>query len=136
MEEKETLQHKLLEFQKKVETISKDGKNSFFKKPDGTVSTYATLPKILSEVTPLLNELGLVILQPIEGNRVSTYIFDTESGEGIESSIALPEGLDAQKTGSAITYFRRYTLSSLLALQIDEDDDGNAASAPISNIRR
>jgi hypothetical protein len=29
--------------------------------------------------------------------------------------------------GSAITYYRRYTLASLLALEI-EDDDGNEAS--------
>ena len=33
------------------------------------------------------------------------------------------EGLDAQKKGSEITYYRRYTLTSLLGLQA-EDDDG------------
>ena len=38
----------------------------------------------------------------------------------------LPNDLDAQKLGSAITYFRRYTLQSLLALQAI-DDDGNLA---------
>ena len=39
----------------------------------------------------------------------------------------LPTNLDAQKIGSAITYFRRYTLASLLGLQA-QDDDGNSAS--------
>ena len=39
----------------------------------------------------------------------------------------LPNDLDAQKMGSAITYFRRYTLQSLLALQA-LDDDGNLAT--------
>ena len=34
---------------------------------------------------------------------------------------------DAQKLGSAITYFRRYTAQSLLGLQA-EDDDANLAS--------
>jgi len=34
---------------------------------------------------------------------------------------------DPQKHGSEITYYRRYTLQSLLAMQAD-DDDGNAAS--------
>jgi hypothetical protein len=34
---------------------------------------------------------------------------------------------DPQKMGSMITYYRRYTLQSLLGLQA-EDDDGNAAS--------
>ena len=33
-----------------------------------------------------------------------------------------------QKLGSAITYYRRYTLASLLGLQA-EDDDGNLASS-------
>jgi len=44
----------------------------------------------------------------------------------------LPKNLDAQKIGSAITYYRRYTLQSLLALQAI-DDDGNLASKPIIN---
>ena len=34
---------------------------------------------------------------------------------------------DPQKMGSMITYYRRYTLQSLLGLQA-EDDDANAAS--------
>ena len=45
----------------------------------------------------------------------------------------LPNLQDPQKLGSAITYFRRYTLQSLLGLQA-EDDDGNKASAPIKRI--
>jgi len=39
----------------------------------------------------------------------------------------LPVGMDAQKTGSAITYARRYSLMAALGLAT-EDDDG--ASAP------
>jgi hypothetical protein len=38
------------------------------------------------------------------------------------SSIALPTIQDPQKLGSAITYFRRYTLQSLLSLQAVDDD--------------
>ena len=43
-------------------------------------------------------------------------------------SIISPDNItDPQKIGSAITYFRRYTLKSLFA--IDEvDDDGNLAA--------
>jgi hypothetical protein len=41
----------------------------------------------------------------------------------------LPNIQDPQKIGSAITYYRRYSLQSLLALQTD-DDDGNKASQP------
>jgi len=41
----------------------------------------------------------------------------------------LSDQTDPQKLGSEITYYRRYTLQSLLALQA-EDDDGNKASRP------
>lgn len=111
---------KLLEFQKKVNAIKKDGKNPHFK------STYATLTQILSEVKPILNDLGLLVTQPIKDNKVGTVIYD-ENKIVAESWINLTEGLSPQQTGAAITYFRRYTLASLLALEIDEDDDANVA---------
>jgi hypothetical protein len=42
----------------------------------------------------------------------------------------IPESLtDPQKLGSCITYFRRYTLKSLLAIA-EVDDDGNRAAKP------
>lgn len=126
--ESKTIYQKLLEFQMAIETIKKDGANSFFKKPDGKASTYATLPNILAEVKPLLNLQKLVLTQPIIGMEVKTIITDTESKETVESGITIPNNLNAQQIGSAITYFRRYTLSSLLSLEIDEDDDGNKAS--------
>jgi hypothetical protein len=71
----------------------------------------------------------LLLLQPLQGGKVITMIFDVESGESIQSDIDLPQIQDPQKLGSAITYFRRYTLQSLLSLQA-VDDDGNLASQP------
>jgi hypothetical protein len=64
-------------------------------------------------------------LQPIKDGEVCSVISDGENS--IESGVKLPEINDPQKLGSAITYFRRYTLQSLLSLQA-EDDDGNMAS--------
>ena len=126
--EKKTIYTKLLEFQSTVETIKKDGKNTFFKKANGNASSYATLPNILAEVKPILNALKLVLTQPIVNGEVKTIITDSLTGESVESGVVIPNGLNAQQVGSAITYFRRYTLSSLLSLEIDEDDDGNKAS--------
>jgi hypothetical protein len=114
------MENKLLEFQKRIQSIKKDGKNPHFK------NTYATLPQILSEVKPILSDLGLTLLQPIEKGEVVSVIYDGETLV-TSSSLKIPENLNPQQIGSAITYFRRYTLSSLLALEI-EDDDGNAAS--------
>ena len=115
---------KLLEFQKKINSIKKDGKNPHFK------STYATLTQILSEVKPVLTECNLVLLQVINEQGVKSIVVDTETSEQVESYITLPLGMNAQQLGSAITYFRRYTLASLLALEID-DDDASVASTPI-----
>ena len=46
---------------------------------------------------------------------------------GVVSALELPKLSDPQKLGSCITYYRRYTLASLLALQA-VDDDANMAS--------
>jgi hypothetical protein len=56
-----------------------------------------------------------------------TDVVDDESGEMITSSMKLPEVGKPQEYGSAITYFRRYSLQALLGLMA-EDDDGNASS--------
>lgn len=111
----------LLEFQKKVTAIKKDGKNPHFK------STYATLSQIIGEVKPILSEVNVVLLQPIKDGKVGCVLID-ESGKTIaESWLDLPQGMNPQQMGSAITYYRRYALASLLSLEL-EDDDANLAS--------
>lgn len=115
-----TINKKLLDFQKKVNAIKKDAINPHFK------SNYATLPHILSEVKPILNEVGLVLLQPISGGNVETILIDQETGERISSEMPLPINLTPQQIGSAITYYRRYLLAGVLSLEI-EDDDANEA---------
>lgn len=127
----EKITKKLLTIQAVIEKIKKDGQNAFFKKPDGKASTYATLPNILAHVKPLLNEQNLLLSQPIINGEVMTVIKCSDTGEQVASGIPLPTNLNAQQIGSAITYYRRYTLSSLLALEIDEDDDGNNASGNV-----
>jgi hypothetical protein len=112
---------KLAEVKREVGKVSKNSKNPHFK------NTYADLNALIDAVEPILLEKGLLMLQPIQNGNVNTIIIDCESSESIESSIALPVLSDPQKLGSAITYFRRYTLQSLLSLQA-EDDDANKAS--------
>jgi hypothetical protein len=121
------MENKLLEFQKEIGVIAKDSKNPHFK------NTYASLTQILSEVKPVLTKLGLVVLQPIADGKVFTTIMDGEKLVA-QSSIDLPTNLAPQALGSAITYFRRYTLSSLLALEIDDDDAQMAKPAPIKQL--
>ena len=72
----------------------------------------------------------MLLLQPIQNNEVKSIILEINGDGKVESGINLPTIPDPQKLGSAITYFRRYTLQSLLALQA-EDDDGNKAITKI-----
>jgi len=114
---------KLAQVKQEVGKVSKNSTNPHFK------NTYADLNALIDAVEPILLEKGLLMLQPIQNGNVSTIIIDCENNESVESSIALPVLQDPQKLGSAITYFRRYTLQSLLSLMA-EDDDGNKASKP------
>jgi hypothetical protein len=109
---------KLLEVQKEVGAISKDSKNPFFK------SKYFDINQLIEHVQPVLSKHGLVLLQPIENNNVVSRIHEAESGIHLSSSLELPNLTKPQDLGSCITYYRRYTLASLLGLQAD-DNDGN-----------
>lgn len=116
---------KLLKVQKEMGTLSKNSTNPFFK------SEYLNLNDLLDNVTPLLNQHGLVLIQPIENNEVKSVILDGESGNIVaESGMVLPNITDPQKIGSCVTYFRRYTLKSLLAIS-ETDDDANLASKKV-----
>lgn len=111
-------------FHVKVDTIGKDSTNPFFK------SKYASLSNILKSVKEPLIESGLVFSQfPNGESGLTTILIHTESGEFIQADYTMnPSKNDPQGKGSAITYQRRYALSAILGLDIDDDDDGNAAS--------
>ena len=113
--------NKLLEFQKEVKAISKDSTNPFYK------SAYFDINKLIEVIKPILNKLELVIIQPLKvvdgKNVLSTKIID-DTKVLAESEVLLPDIQDPQKVGACITYFRRFSLQSLLLLEA-EDNDGN-----------
>ena len=120
----------LCNFQKSVGKIKKSETNPFFK------SKYADLSSILDTIQEPLFENGLSFVQfPTGKNELSTMLMHV-SGEWIKStSEMLLTKQDSQGLGSAITYHRRYSLASILGLNIDVDDDGNAASKqPVKTI--
>ena len=113
----------LANFQYEVPVLHKDTK--------GFSYTYTDLPEIIRVITPYLQKHGLGFTQLIEGNQLKTIIFHFESGESIESSADIPEetmkGMNKFQTlGSAITYLRRYMLSSALGLVTDKDLDATS----------
>jgi hypothetical protein len=114
---------KILEAKKEIGKATKNATNPHFK------NKYVDINALIETVETILLNKGLVLLQPIENGKVYTRIVDAESKEMIESFIDLPIGGTPQSMGSAITYFRRYTLQSLLSMQA-QDDDGQLASQP------
>lgn len=122
--EHKTIYSKLLEAKKQIGVVSKNAKNPHFK------NTYADINALIEAVEPILLENGLLLLQPIRDGKQYTEIHDTESGDKIESYLDLNMTLPPQAQGSAITYFRRYTLQSLLSLRADDDDALTATNAP------
>ena len=126
---------KLLEVQKEVKPIEKTESNPFFN------SKYFDVNAILAALKPILTRHSLVLTQPFMvetttgRNALETVLTDSETGEHINSLIYLPETSDPQKFGSAVTYYRRYALQSLFALEA-EDDDANVATGKQSVLRQ
>lgn len=115
----------LLKAQRLMGGAKKGSSNPYFK------SKYADLGSVLEACKELLNDAGVIILQPHitteQGKFVETTLMH-ESGEWISSSteIVCAKANDPQAQGSAITYARRYGLQSLLSMPA-EDDDGESA---------
>lgn len=116
----------LLIFHQEIGKITKDETNPFFK------SKYASLSNILEAIKDPLEKSKLVFMQiPTGENELRTVLVHTESGESVEGTAKmLLSKQDPQGQGSAITYMRRYALSAILGLNI-EDDDGNYASGNV-----
>lgn len=115
-----------------LKAIVKDSTNPHFR------STYASLDTIIDTVRPVLAKHGLALVQGAnsphtdEHGRLSAFTVETmllhASGEYIANTVVMPVGkADPQGTAAAVTYGRRYSLSSLLCLATDEDQDGNDA---------
>jgi len=136
---KHTIKTALLEFQKLAVTAKKDGKNPHFR------SNYSTLESVI-EAVKQGNQFGLFFTQEMTyeyvsdingGNSVipvvSTKVMHEHDDTVIESKLpimlAQANMENPQKIGSAITYYKRYTLQSVYGLP-SEDDDGNVASQP------
>lgn len=124
----------LCKFQAKVKNPSNNATNPLYK------SKYSTLDNVINTVRPVLAEFGLSYIQTPHTSDDGLHMGVTtllmhESGEWIESDpVVLPaykQGkggekiYDAQAAGIAITYARRYSLSSMLGISSEDDDDAN-----------
>lgn len=116
----------ILKFQEKNRAQKTNAENPYFQ------SDYVTLDKVWEKIRPDLQALGLAVIQnPMFENGlygVESIIMHIESGEETRAKLLMPLAKnDPQGVGSAITYARRYCLTSQLGLTVDTDDDANAA---------
>lgn len=113
--------------QGEMQTAVKDKINPFHK------SNYADLTSVWEVARPVLGKNGLCIMQTTEMTPDgSTIILVTTlahiSGQWMKSHLPLkPKTVDSQGIGAAITYSRRYSLSAIIGVVTDEDDDGETA---------
>lgn len=111
----------LAEFQQEVPVILKE--------TSGYGYQYADWPTILGVINPIMKKHGLGFYQAVQRDYIRTSVFHIESGEEVISETNIPQGVslkgmnDFQVLGSAITYIKRYALSSLLGLVTDKDTD-------------
>lgn len=125
----------LILVQSQINDLTKDENNPFFK------SKYVPLPAVLKEIKPILNDNGFFLCQEPSIDEQGREILITRlmhrNGQEINCIAPLKireekDRNDPQKYGSAITYMRRYSLTSLLGIA-EDDDDGNHAAKKIFN---
>ena len=126
--EKTNLFKALASFQQEVPSIHKG--------TSGYGYSYSSLPEIFTVINPILKKNGLGFSQllgtnDLGANTIETVIFHAETGESLSSTMIIPNDVtlkgmnEFQVMGSAITYYRRYSLSAILGLVTDKDTDAS-----------
>ena len=99
-------------------------------------SKYLNLATLLKNIKPIFEKHGIAFSQKVTFDRtgdgrqtlgtVETIIFDENEQQTVCEYPFFVTG-DPQQVGSAITYARRYSLTTVLGIFPDKDDDGNYA---------
>jgi hypothetical protein len=145
MEEKKlNIYQKLLEVQKRVVGLGKNQKSFNY--------DYVTGAKVLDNIKPIMNEVGLILKQEIinltheridyksKNSEKSEILYtaellftwvDVETGEKDENRFAASGMNDWEKgVGSILTYAERYFLLKYFHIKTDEDDIDNPNRKP------
>ncbi|MFH2113354.1 MAG: ERF family protein [Spirochaetota bacterium] len=103
---------------------------------------YASLAAVLAAVRPALNKWGIFLGQGIEhfisdGKAFVRITTSLRKGTAtLDTALALPcMESTPQAIGGIITYGRRYTLTAMLGLAAEDDDDANGAQGNVAEIQ-
>lgn len=111
----------MAEFQDAVPDIKYDQEVRY----KSTHFKYASLRQIYRTIKPTLRSFGLLTYHYLDGDKLITVLRHIESGEFLTSTVRIPESTNPQDLGKWITYTKRYSLTGLLGIVSEEDDDGN-----------
>lgn len=119
--------------QGKILNAPKTSENPHFR------SKFSDLTEVWSACRVALSEAKIAVIQAPQFEGSEAWLETTlahSSGEFITGRFPLrPTKNDMQGFGSALTYARRYSLAAMVGVT-SEDDDGNAASAPVASQTR
>lgn len=98
-----------------------------------TKYSYADLADVIEALKIPLTESGLAVIHRMDEGESGLFMVTEllhSSGQKISSRYPLPDptNMKAQTFGSVLTYARRYSLSMIVGIASEEDDDGQAAS--------
>lgn len=91
---------------------------------------YAELSTIIETIRPILKKHKMGFTQHMIGSDVlRTIVFHFESGEFIQTDTTIPSGVELkgmnlfQTDGAKFTYYKRYSITSILGIVSDDDID-------------
>lgn len=131
----------LAKFQGEVGTIERTKEANIPTKSGRNIRfTYADLSSIWEAIRKPLAKHGLSVSQVLSSEGNISYIHTLvghSSGQYISSKLAMRlESIKMTDLGSAITYLRRYTLSSALGLVTDDDVDAQPEMENYQGVQR
>jgi hypothetical protein len=126
----------MIKVQQTLPAAPKDRENTF------TRSRYATLNSVFKACRDALLSQGIWVTQypiPVEQNHIGlvTKLVHAESGQWQSSLMVMPlPKSDPQGYGSAMTYARRYGITALVGIVVENDDDGEVACRRGSSVKQ
>jgi len=99
-------------------------------------SSYADLSSVLNAVRPVLSKNNISIMQMTNLEEAGVVLYTRlthASGQWIESAYPVTASGKHQEIAAALTYAKRLSLSAIVGVAGEDDDDGNEANkAPVA----
>ena len=125
----ENIAKALIKFQGEIEPLELDAEVKVTTKSGGEYKfKYATLRNIIEASRKPLSDNELAIIQTVGEQGAVTTLLIHSSGEWIKDTVLISTAEKSpQAIGSSISYAKRYSMSAILRLVAEQDDDANIA---------